>query len=982
MSTSAAPLSPSGRPRGPHSGMRAGRLVLLSMAAILAVLIAVIWILPGMLDWNRYRGSIAGLVAAGIGRPVRIDGNITLHLLPQPFLTATDLEVDDAGDGVVLHAKAIRLRVALGPLIAGRVDARELTLQGADLRLPWPPPPGALSRRPPAWITGLQARVEESRLRIGNFVLSGIDASLGADPETGTLSAAGSATLFNLPTRFTTRLGRPGRDGAAPIDISLDGLDKLRDTGGTVSGAVEADGSLNGRVTARGSDLSQLVPAPAAAWRGDGRISASSGIIVADELAIEIAGAPARGAVALRVQPDLRLDIALTAGRLNLDEWTPVLLRAAQPGRVTSFPTGIDLSAEAATLAGGALRQVRAGFDIDGDGVTLRDATAIVPGEAKLTLAGHFPNKGRAVSFEGNGTLIAPDLRGTLRWLEPVAPALIHVLPDAALRTANLSAKIGIDPAQLSFTDLKGTLDGADAQGGVAVRLGPKLAVSGGLTLDRLLLDPWLPDLLAFDRPVDAYTTAVKSLASAGFDTDLKLQVKQANWRGAHFGPLAFDVQSEAGRLTVRRFEVSAAGLHATASGTLGEAGRVSEGRLELTAQEVAPLQPFLPRNTAWVAPLLHGPASVLMLIAGPAEALGVKATLDLGDLRVEAQPVFNLVARRWAGPLTLHHPGASRLLAELGFGDVTWLGDGSCSVIAQLSHIPGRLDANSIELVAGETRLTGQLWDFDHVIQGKLKAETLTLPAIDLRSTDPLPLATLGARAATIHLDADRALIGMVPGITDLAMDAEVRNGAVGVTGLTAKLGGGTLALSAKLQPGDPPSLSLEGQTDGIGISGPVLGGPLDVVAGTLTSKSKVSGEGFSPATLVATLTGSGVATVANAGVVGFDVPAIQEALTHAEAKTLAPALRDALLSGSTVIPTLTLPFDLQRGVLTTRAQGGAAALNTSVDLIGGTVNGRLTVSPGPELPELPVRLSGKLANPVRTPELAGAARWLAERP
>ncbi len=229
MSSSSAPI----RPRG----LRAGRVVLLSMAAVVAVLVAIVWILPGMLDWNRYRGSIASLVAAGIGRPVQIDGNITLHLLPQPFLTATDLKVDDAGDGVVLQAKAVRLRVALGPLLAGRVDARELTLEGADLRLPWPPPAGALSRRPPAWITGLQARVEESRMQIGDFVLSDVDAALGADPDTGTLSAAGSATLFNLPFRFTTRFGRPGRDGAAPIDISLDGQDKLRDTGGTVSGA-------------------------------------------------------------------------------------------------------------------------------------------------------------------------------------------------------------------------------------------------------------------------------------------------------------------------------------------------------------------------------------------------------------------------------------------------------------------------------------------------------------------------------------------------------------------------------------------------------------------------------------------------------------------------------------------------------------------------------------------------------------------------
>ena len=979
MSTSSAPI----RPRG----LRAGRVVLCSMAAVVAVLVAVVWILPGVLDWNRYRSSIASLVAAGIGRPVQIDGNITLHLLPQPFLTATDLKVDDAGDGVILQAKAVRLRVALGPLIAGRVDARELTLQGADLRLPWPPPPGALSRRPPAWITGLQARVEESRMQIGDFVLSNIDAALGADPETGTLSAAGSAKLFDLQFRFTTRFGRPGRDGAAPIDISVDGQDELRDTGGTISGVVEADGALNGRVTARGPDLSQLLPAPATAWRGDGRVSASGGLVVADELALDLGGSPGRGAVALRVQPDVRLDVALAAGRLDLDSWTPVLLRAAQPGRPPGISTGIDLSAESAVLAGGALRQLRAAFDIDTDGVTIREATAILPGEAKLSVHGRFPNRGRVAAFEGNGELIAPDLRGTLRWVEPIAPALIQALPQAALRTANLTAKVAVDPAQLSLTDLKGNLDGAAAQGGLAVRLGTRLGVSGGLTLDRLLLDPWLPDRAALADPAYAYAGAVRALASASFDTDLKLQVREADWRGARFGPLSLDVQSEAGHLTLRRLEVTMAGLHAAMSGTLGDGGRVTEGRAEMTAQEAAPIRPFLPPELDRIAPLVQGPANLLMQVAGPPEALAMRATLELGDLRAEMQPVLNVPARRWAGSVALHHPGAPRLLAQLGFRDTApWLGDGSFSIITQLSKIPGRIEIPSIDLVAGAMRIGGQLSIANHVIQGRLRAETLPLPPIDLRSPDPLPVAALGTGAASLHIEAARMLVGMAPAVTDLVTDIEMRDGGVSLNNLSAKLDGGTIALSAKLQPGDLPHLTLQGRADGIGLPGPLLGGTLDLAAGTLAGTATLSGEGFSPAALTATLSGTGTLTVQNAAVTGFALSDAQAALDHPDPAKLLPALRAALLAGTTMFPTLDIPSETRRGIVTLRASGtagpGSATLNGTLDLLSGTLDGRLTLSPGPELPELPVRLSGPVANPARTPELAGAARWLAERP
>ena len=41
-------------------------------AMSLVLLVAGVWIVPGLLDWGRYREGIAGLAASGIGRPVRI----------------------------------------------------------------------------------------------------------------------------------------------------------------------------------------------------------------------------------------------------------------------------------------------------------------------------------------------------------------------------------------------------------------------------------------------------------------------------------------------------------------------------------------------------------------------------------------------------------------------------------------------------------------------------------------------------------------------------------------------------------------------------------------------------------------------------------------------------------------------------------------------------------------------------------------------
>ncbi len=967
--------------------MRAGRILLLAVAGLLALLIAGIWIVPGMLDWNRYRGSLAALVAAGIGRPVKIEGNVTLHLLPQPILTASGIEVDDAGDGLVLAAHELRLRVALGPLLAGRVDARELTLRGADLRLPWPPPAGALARRPPAWLTGLQARVESSRLQVGGLVLDDVDASIATDPDTGTLSTAGTASMFARSWSFTARLARPGGDGSAGLDVSLDGQAKLRDTGGTFSGALGADGALSGRVAGRGPDLSLVMPAPAVPWRADGRLSAASGLAVADELALEIGGSPARGAVALRVQPQARLDLAIAAGRLDLDDWIPVLMHSAQPGMQPSLPTGIDLSAEAATLAGGTLRRLRGAFDLDADGVVVRDATALLPGDAQLALLGRLPRKPHGALFEGAAQLTAPDLRSTLRWLEPFAPAVVGALPPGAMRSAVLNAKLALDPAQASLSDLHGSLDGSPLQGGLTLRTGPRMGISAGITLDRMALDPWLPDPDILADPAAAYAALTQAVQHAAFDADIKLQVAKASWRGSELGALSVDAQTEAGKLNLRRLDTTAFGVRVTASGTLGEGGRVSEGRIEASTQDVSSIRSLAP---PMLAGLLRGPANLLVLMSGPADALAARCTLDLGDLRVEAQPVLNLPARRWSGPLMLHHPGAPRLLEVLGLpGTEAWLGDGSFSLISQVATTPGRVELQSFTLVAGAMRASGQLALAGKVLSGRIAAETLPLPMVYPRSPAPLPIDGLDSYQASLQVRAGEVELGLTPVVTNFSTDLTLQNGALRLDHLAAKLSTGDVAGAAALTLGDVPHLTLQATAARIAISGPLWGGTPDVISGQMDVQMNLSADGHSPAALLATLTGTATLEIRDGVATGFDLSAAQAALTRPDAAAITDAVRVSLSGGTTPFTQLVIKMPAKGGILGVDAQAvadsgadsGTVALTGSLDLLGDALEGRLTLRPGADLPELVVRLTGEATHLVRTPELAGLARWLAER-
>lgn len=996
--------------------MRRLRLVLSAIVLVLLLLVVAAAFGPAILDWNRYRDSIAALAAQQIGRPVHIGGAVSLALLPQPVLTAGDIAVEDAGDGVVLSARALRLRVALGGLLGGKVDARELVLQGADLHLPWPLPAGAWARRPPAWLTGLRARVEDGRLSLGALVFTGVAARVETDPETGSLSAAGTAQSGGRGWQFTARLGRPGGDGAASLEMSLDGQGALRDTGAGFTGVLAAGGALNGRVVGRGPDLSLLMPAPSLPWRGEGRLSAQGGLAVADELALEIGGAPARGAVALRVGPEPRLDLALATGRLDLDAWLPALVRDGRPGLRAGLPTGIDLSAEAASLSGGLLRDLRAAIDLGGGAVRVREVSALLPGEGRLTLGGQVA--GSPARFEGSGRVTLPDLRTTLQWLSGPLP-WIGRLNQAVLRSADLTGAVSADLSQVAVSGLRGRLDGAQVSGSLSLQAPPpaapapagtappaaapaaagvraKLALD--LAVDRLDLDPWLP---ATPPDPAALLSALRTL-----DADLRLQAAAARWGGVGLGPLRIELQTDASRVALRRLEAQPLGGRLLLAGQVGEGGRLADGRIDLAAPDLGMLRQVTPlweRTPPWLQRLLQGPGSLLAQAAGPPDAIAGRLQAEIGDLRLDVQPSVNLGLRSLSGTIALHHPGATRLLSQAGVaGTEAWLGEGSLSLLGRLSLAPGRAAIENASFGAGALRATGRLGLEGRALSGQIVAETLPLPAPDPHSPDPLPLGwTQGGWQAALRLEAGQVLLGQVPALQGLAADLRLERGVLALSGLSARLAGGSLSGAASLDAArTPPRLAIAGRAEGLRLAGPLLGTPLDLVAGRLDLGADLTAEGYGMAALLATLGGQMRLHASDGVASGFDLEGAVAAAKLTEAAEAMEAARRALLGGTTPFATLDLPVRVAAGLAQfdgalapappapaaapgaepAAAPAAAARLTGSADLASGALDLRLSLDAGPA--SIAVRIGGPLDRPVRTPELAGLARALAERP
>ena len=590
--------------------------VWLNVAAVAALLLLAVWQVPQWLDWNRYRATIEVLASATLGQPVTISGPISLTLLPQPVLTAARVNV---GGGeptdLSIRVEALRLRVALWPLIGGHVDARELVLRGPDLHIPWPAEPGMLRPRPPAWLAAFAARIENGRLTVGRLAFTGIDATL-ATLETGALSASGTARFSGQGWHFTARLTAAGADGAAGLNVTLDGQGKANGLGASFTGQLAPDGTLAGTIASRGPNLAVLLPTPPVPFRADGRLTVRSGLAAVDDLALEIGGSPAHGAVALRVAPTQRLDIALAASRLDLDAWLPVLLRAGTTIAGIDVPIGFDFSAEAAPLGGGTLEHVRAAFDLAGKDLVVREASALLPGNGTLRLSGRIARDDPASPrFDGDARLVAPVLRTTLRWLDAALPGrlpprLLAALPEGVAQRAELSAHVVAGGDEVVLRRVAGVLDDVPISGTVGFRRGEPPAVTVDLSLDRLALDAWLPPRLP--NPADL------SRPVAGLDAELRLNIRQATLAGTTTDGLAVDAAVEAGNILLRRLEGTVRGARFRASGMLGDGGKLSDGKLSVETKDATRLADLLPISWRATPALWQGAARLDVQVAGP----------------------------------------------------------------------------------------------------------------------------------------------------------------------------------------------------------------------------------------------------------------------------------------------------------------------------------------------------------------------------
>lgn len=949
---------------------------LLAFLAAFGVLAA--WLLPRHLDWTEYRAEVERIGSARLGRDVRIDGGFALELLPQPRLTARGVTIGDPGDGLSGTAEELRLGLALTPLLRGEVVVTDLTLVAPRLRLATLTAPlWEVVGRPAIVLAGAEVRLERGEVEIGHARIGGISARLSADGALGAYTAQGRFEVAGEPTEFSLALGQSGFDGAAPLEVRL----AFRAAALRASGIAWHGGfAFAGSVQVEGTDFSALLPGPAVPFRAEARLAVEGAAATADQLQLEIGGSRFGGAVSLRLDTAPRADLALAAVRLDLDPWVasaPHLI-AAPP-----FPIGLDLSVEAASLRGGQLRSLRVAAQIEADQIAINEAAAFLPGGAILAIGGSVSRSAEGPRFDGLVELDAPDLPALLSWLGFSPPA------GSVLRQAVLSGGLVASATAIRLDAGERTaIDGTPVTGTLVLERRDPPSVSAALRTTHLDPLPWL-DLVRGDP------RAALGLPVAG---SLRLEV------GAMpIGDfVARDVVLEASRppagdegvIRLAIADIAGGRLAVSAAAQLGPEVQLGAFDVAFEGGDVAGLVPLLPWHVVEaVRPLWQG--GYTLRVAGRPEGAGlvVSSAIEALDARVEAAGRASADLARFEGRLALRHPGASRLLAALGLPETeTWLGQGSLAVIADLARDGERLVLRTVEVGIGEMRgrLSGELvlGAVGRRAALSVEAESLRLPGVDPRSTAPLPAdpfagwtAAIVLRAREVHAAGER-LLDSVEGAL------EVADGALTLSRLVAARSDGTVLLRGRYDPRQG-RLEVEAEADRLPFEGPLFGLAIDVAGGRLSGMARLAAVGRSAASLLGAVEGEAAVTVAEGTLIGIDLGRVTSAL----AGVVPPAraldeVRAGLSGGAAPVSRAESALRVVAGtVLLERAEiaseEGEISLAGEIDVRTRSLDLSARVLPaavGPP-PRLGLRLTGPWERPARVPELAEAARFLAER-
>lgn len=727
------------------------------------MLVAVLLVAPGFIDWTPYRDTFAAQLTRTTGRPVTIGGDVSFAILPRPALSASAVHVRDTEGEGALEIGRLSAGLAFAPLLRGALQFRELRLEDmtGSLRLgpswsplfsPAPAQPDAVPRD-----TGEPFQVHVQSVEIVNGAVAVKDAGGGALIEladmdlrgvvngrdsyavTGALRAAGIAAAVDV------RLGAGGASGVRPTTATARLVDI--DTTVTATGRLAlAKHSFDGDVSVSGAQAAGLFallglegparPALAKPFTMSAKIALDDTGAAFNSLAADIGGTAAKGSAEWRKARAPQLITTLDFAVFALEDW--IAAPAAAPPAPVSAPAvpapeslpsrgaaplsaAFTLRFPALSLRGQGLRDGRITATLADRELKISEAVVTLPGTTRLSGFGLVNLAEGAAAIDGVVTLQTFDARGFLGWLG----ADVDSVPPGRLGSASFQAALQGTFNFLELNDIEATLDTARMGGRLSFAPRARPFVGIDLRVQNVNLDTYrgaAPPAQSTPAPVtvpakpDVYGVTPSATAFAGLggvDAEVRLEVEGLTAGGLPGGRVGLDLGLKDGALQIRTVSFEkVAGATAWFSGAMagfGTALQFNNLQFDLAGEDIARLAAFAGLDLAPALKAL-GAASLTGTLNGTAVQADVNATFKAGALtaRVNGQVMDLDKTPRFNGQVEAAHPKFSDLMRLAAAWPANAREPGALALQARVAHDAGKTAINDLRLTIGRDRASG----------------------------------------------------------------------------------------------------------------------------------------------------------------------------------------------------------------------------------------------------------------------------------
>jgi len=712
--------------------------IIIGTLAILVI--AAAFVVPAVIPWGDYRDRLATIASGVIGAPVRVEGDVSFTLLPNPHLSFERVSAGPA-DAPVLSVERVEAELSLLDFLRDRYNITRLVLTAPSLRMAIDAdggfaggvglPDGQQGNLSITGATIVDGAVTVSDARTGSdYAATAITGDLSLDHLRGPLSFAGRASYGGgaYAVRFTT--GERETDGSGPLSVVL-----RPDDGGF---ALSADGVLdlaeapNFTGTLSWRQTPRREPDGSNAGQGDfvlsGNISATASRVLFDQY--QVTPDENRGATRLQGAAEIILgaqpsfNAIVSGGVVALPPRDATAEQAVQPYELVrllaelplpaspGIPGTIGLDLAELNLRAFSLRSLRLDARAHAGGWTIDRLEGVLPGDSSLVVVGELDTSTGRPEFGGRVTLATQrlDALSTL-WRGLADGNPLFGVPGRLEAQLNLVGQtLSVSNARL---DLDGTVLPFSAQVGLgAIRDLRLTAHLGALdAADSTALASLLPDLTqdaAFPAtfPHGRFDVTADSLYLAGLaGTDL---VARGTWDGgvlvvddltaADLGGLRLDAELTAfGTLT--RPELSGTATLAIASASAPALARINQ-TIGAAPAVASFIQRAMPADVRLVLDAPTGDGAQDLRLTGTANGNGVTVNAQLGA------GILRALSGSFASRTELRAPDADTLDRQLGVSTGLFAPDVPATLVAQVEGNVANSLATTLLLSSGSDSL------------------------------------------------------------------------------------------------------------------------------------------------------------------------------------------------------------------------------------------------------------------------------------